>query len=245
MGFFSMSSFTSDKLAAVQARDLRTYRHFDLLLSIFIVVLLISNLVGQKLCKIGPFVLSGAQLLFPITYIFGDVFTEVYGYAASRRAIWLGFLANGLLAVMGLITVWLPPAPGWPNQAAFATVFYTIPRLIVASLIAYWCGEFANSFTLAKMKLWSGGKMLWMRTVGSTVAGQAVDTILLVAIGFGGTAPLSTLVTTAASAYVFKVLYEAAATPATYAVVAFLKRSEGLDAFDYKSNFNPFRLGTQ
>jgi queuosine precursor transporter len=238
-----MSLFT-EKPAAVQARDLRTYRHFDLLLAIFIVVLLISNLVGQKLCAIGPFVLSGAQLLFPITYIFGDVFTEVYGYAASRRAIWLGFLANGLLAVMGLITVWLPPAPGWPNQEAFATVFYTIPRLIVASLVAYWCGEFANSYTLAKMKLWTGGRMLWTRTVGSTVAGQAVDTVLLYIIGFGGTAPVSTLARGAASAYFFKVVYEVVATPGTYAIVGFLKRSEGLDAFDFKSDFNPFHVGT-
>jgi uncharacterized integral membrane protein (TIGR00697 family) len=239
-----MSIYASDQPAAVQARDLRTYRHFDLLLSIFLVVLLISNLVGQKLCKIGPFVISGAQLLFPLTYIFGDVFTEVYGYAASRRAIWLGFLANALLAIMGLITVWLPPAPGWPNQEAFATVFYQIPRLIVASLIAYWCGEFVNSFTLAKMKLWTGGKMLWTRTVGSTVTGQLVDTVLLVIIGFGGTAPVKTLATLAASAYIGKVVYEVVATPVTYAVVAYLKRSEGLDAFDYKSDFNPFHLGT-
>jgi uncharacterized integral membrane protein (TIGR00697 family) len=238
-----MSSF-AEKPAVVQARDLRTYKHFETLLSIFIVVLLISNLVGQKLCQIGPFVLSGAQILFPITYIFGDVFTEVYGYSASRKAIWLGFLANGLLAVMGLITVWLPPAPGWKNQEAFATVFYQIPRLIVASLVAYWCGEFTNSFTLAKMKLWTGGKMLWTRTVGSTMTGQAVDTVVLYTIGFLGTAPLSTLATGAVSAYVFKVLYEAAATPATYAVVGFLKHSEGLDAFDFKSNFNPFRMSS-
>src|SRR3984957_9147007 len=203
-----MSLFTPDKPEAVQARDLRTYRHFDLLLAIFLVVLLISNLVGQKLCKIGPFVISGAQLLFPITYIFGDIFTEVYGYAASRRAIWLGFLANGLLAVMSLITVWLPPAPGWHNQEAFATVFYQIPRLIVASLIAYWCGEFTNSYTLAKMKLWTGGKMLWTRTVGSTVTGQFVDTIILVAIGFSGTAPIPVLARLAVGAYFFKVVYE-------------------------------------
>jgi uncharacterized integral membrane protein (TIGR00697 family) len=233
----------AEKPAPVQARDLRTYRHYDTLLAIFIVVLLISNLVGQKLCSIGPFVLSGAQLLFPITYIFGDVFTEVYGYSASRRAIWLGFLANGLLALMGLITVWLPPAPGWKNQEAFRTVFYQIPRLIIASLIAYWCGEFANSFTLAKMKLWTKGKMLWTRTVGSTVAGQFVDTVLLYAIAFTGTAPLMTLVVGAASAYSFKVIYEVVATPATYAVVGFLKRSEGLDAFDFKSSFNPFHFG--
>ncbi len=234
----------TDKPAAAQARDLRTYRHFDLLLAVFIVVLLISNLVGQKICQIGPFVISGAQLLFPITYIFGDVFTEVYGYAASRRAIWIGFLSNTLLAVMGLITVWLPPAPGWPNQQAFATVFYQIPRLIVASLVAYWCGEFTNSFTLAKMKLWTGGRMLWTRTVGSTVTGQFVDTVILVLIGFAGTAPASTLVKLAASAYFGKVAYEVAATPVTYAVVGFLKRSEGLDAFDYKSDFNPFHWGT-
>jgi queuosine precursor transporter len=244
----------SEKPEALQARDLRTYRHFDLLLAIFLVVLLISNLVGQKLCgigpfviggrKIGPFVISGGQLLFPLTYIFGDVFTEVYGYAASRRAIWLGFLANGLLAIMGLITVWLPPAPGWHNQEAFATVFYQIPRLIVASLIAYWCGEFTNSYTLAKMKLWTGGKALWTRTVGSTITGQFVDTIILVIIGFGGTAPPSTLAILAASAYVGKVVYEVVATPLTYLVVGFLKRSEGLDAFDYKSKFNPFHFGT-
>ncbi|MGH9558307.1 MAG: queuosine precursor transporter [Bryobacteraceae bacterium] len=232
---------TADRPAPAQARDVRSYRHFDLLLAVFLVVLLISNLVGQKICKIGPFVLSGAELLFPITYIFGDVFTEVYGYAASRRAIWLGFLANGLLAVMGLITVWLPPAPGWQNQQAFATVFYQVPRLIVASLVAYWCGEFTNSYTLAKMKIWTGGKMLWTRTVGSTVTGQLVDTIVLVLIGFYGTAPLLTLATLAASSYFGKVLYEVIATPATYAVVGFLKRSEGIDAFDYKSEFNPFR----
>lgn len=239
-----MSLSISSKPDAVQARDLRTYRHYDLLLSIFIVVLLISNLVGQKICIIGPFVISGAELLFPITYIFGDVFTEVYGYAASRRAIWLGFLANGLLALMGLITVWLPPAPGWHNQAAFATVFYQIPRLIIASLIAFWCGEFTNSYTLAKMKLWTSGKMLWTRTVGSTVTGQFVDTTILVAIGFSGTAPLLTLLKLAASAYAGKVLYEVVATPVTYAVVGYLKHSEGMDAFDYMSNFNPFHVGT-
>src|SRR5580693_6815053 len=229
----------------VQARDLRTYRHFDLLLAIFLVVLLISNLVGQKLCKIGPFVISGGQILFPLTYIFGDVFTEVYGYAASRRAIWLGFLANALLAIMGLIVVWLPPAPGWHNQEAFATVFYQIPRLIVASLIAFWGAEFTNSYTLARMKLWTGGKMLWTRTVGSTVTGQFVDTIVLVIIGFAGTAPPLTLATLAFSAYLGKVIYEVVATPLTYAVVGYLKRSEGLDAFDYHSDFNPFHVGTK
>ena len=131
----------------------RQFRYYDLLVHIFVVVLLISNLVGQKITAIGPLRVSGAQLLFPITYIFGDVFTEVYGYGASRRAIWIGFFASALLAAMGLFTVWLPPAPDWHGQEAFARVFEFIPRLVGASLIAYWCGEFANSFVLAKMKL--------------------------------------------------------------------------------------------
>jgi uncharacterized integral membrane protein (TIGR00697 family) len=236
---------SSEAPAAVQARDLRTYKHFDTLLAIFIVVLLVSNLVGQKLVSLWGFNISGAQLLFPITYIFGDVFTEVYGYAASRKAIWLGFLANGLLAVMGLIVVALPAAPGWNNQEAFATVFYQIPRLIVASLIAYWCGEFANSFTLAKVKLLTKGRMLWVRTIGSTIVGQAVDTAIIVTLGFYGTAPVSTLVSVAFGNYVGKVVYEILATPGTYAVVGLLKRTEGVDTFDYKSDFNPFHLGQQ
>ena len=238
-----------EKPAPVQISAIwRTYRCSTCCFwQFFSVVLLISNLVGQKLCQIGPFVISGGQLLFPLTYIFGDVFTEVYGYAASRRAIWLGFLANGLLAVMGVITVWLPPAPGWPNQQAFATVFYQIPRLIVASLIAYWCGEFTNSYTLAKMKLWTGGKMLWTRTVGSTVTGQFVDTIILVIIGFCRHRVFRWTLALAGrfGPYIGTVAYEVVATPATYAVVGFLKRSEGLDAFDYKSRFRSIsRQGT-
>ena len=128
----------------------RRFRYYDLLVHIFVVILLISNLVGQKVTAIGWFRVSGAQMLFPITYIFGDVFTEVYGYGASRRAIWIGFMASALLAVLGLFAVWLPPAPEWRNQQAFATVFDFVPRMIVASLIAFWCGEFANSYVMGK-----------------------------------------------------------------------------------------------
>src|SRR6202142_649511 len=164
----------------------RVFKYYDLLASIFIVVLVISNLVGQKICAFGPFRISGAQLLFPITYIFGDIFTEVYGYGASRRAIWLGFFASALMAVMGLITVALPPAPDWPNQQAFATVFTFVPRLVAASLVAFWCGEFANSFVMAKMKIMTNGRYLWTRTVGSTVVGQAVDTFVVMVLAFGG-----------------------------------------------------------
>ena len=223
-------------------RDLRSFRYFDILLSVFIVVLLISNLVGQKICAIGWFRVSGAQLLFPITYIFGDVFTEVYGYAASRRAIWLGFFASALMATMGIITVLLPPAPDWPNQAAFATVFYTVPRLVVASLIAYWGGEFANSYTMAKMKMLTNGRHLWTRTIGSTVVGQAVDTVIIMVVGFGGTAEWSTIFRLIIGGYSAKVLYEVLMTPFTYLVVSWLKRREGVDTFDYHTAFSPFHI---
>ena len=218
----------------------RVFRFFDLLLAIFVVVLLISNLVGQKICAFGPFRVSGGQLLFPITYIFGDVFTEVYGYSASRRVIWIGFFASGLLAVMGVITVALPPAPDWPNQKAFATVFEFVPRLVIASLIAFWCGEFANSFVLAKMKLVTKGRYLWTRTVGSTVVGQAVDTAVVMILAFGGSLNSALIANLIVSGYTFKVVYEVLATPLTYVIVNFLKRVEGVDTFDYGTRFSPF-----
>ena len=216
------------------------FRYYDLFVHAFVVVLLVSNLVGQKITAIGPFLISGAQVFFPITYIFGDIFTEVYGYAASRRAIWIGFFASAALMLMGLFTVWLPPAPGWKNQECFATVFEFVPRMIFASLAAFWAGEFANSFVLSKMKLLTKGRYLWTRTIGSTVVGQFVDTAVLMVLAFGGTQPWRTILILIFSGYIGKVLYEAAATPATYAVVNFLKRKEGVDAFDYQTNFNPF-----
>lgn len=221
--------------------DLRkTYKHLDTLILIFVVVLLVSNLVAQKICRIGPLTLSGAELLFPITYIFGDIFTEVYGYAASRRAIWLGFFASALLSLMGAIVVALPPAAGWKNQAAFATVFGFIPRLVAASLIAYWAGEFTNSYVMAKMKLLTHGRWLWTRTVGSTITGQAVDTTAVVLIAFWGHAPGRTLFALIVSAYLAKVIYEIVATPLTYVIVGWLKRNEQADAFDARTSFNPF-----
>jgi uncharacterized integral membrane protein (TIGR00697 family) len=236
------------KLTARDAR-LSSFRFYDLLVHIFVVVLLISNLVGQKICEIPLFhfhgelitaKISGAQVLFPITYIFGDIFTEVYGYGASRRAIWVGFFACAVLSLMGLFIVWIPAAPDWPNQAAFEAVFYTVPRFIVASLVAFWLGEFTNSYTLAKMKLWTDGKWLWTRTVGSTVAGQLVDTTVLILIAFGGRESWMTMLNLILSGYVGKVLYEALATPATYLVVNKLKRAEGVDVYDRDTNFNPF-----
>ncbi len=222
----------------------RQYKYLDTLILIFVIVLLISNLVAQKICRIGPLTLSGAELLFPVTYIFGDIFTEIYGYAASRRAIWTGFFASALLSVMGAIAVALPPAVGWRNQAAFATVFGFIPRLVAASLVAYWAGEFTNSYVMAKMKLLTRGRWLWTRTVGSTVTGQAVDTTIVVLIAFWGQAPGSTLLALILSSYIGKVLYEVLATPLTYAAVGWLKKSEQLDVFDDGASFNPFTLSS-
>jgi uncharacterized integral membrane protein (TIGR00697 family) len=219
----------------------RHYKHLELLIHIFVVVLLVSNLVAAKITKIGPLTFSGAQMLFPITYIFGDIFTEVYGYAASRRAIWIGFLASALLALLGLFAVSLPPAPTFHDQAAYATIFGVVPRVIASSLIAYWAGEFANSFTMAKMKLLTNGKHLWTRTIGSTIVGQGVDTVLVMTLLFAGTLPASTILNLIVSGYLFKVVYEILATPLTYRIVNALKRSEGVDAFDRHTSFNPFR----
>ncbi|MBI4913421.1 MAG: queuosine precursor transporter [Acidobacteria bacterium] len=229
----------------ITARDQRlgAFRHYEILVQVYVVVLLISNLVGQKLSAFGPFRVSGAQLLFPITYIFSDIFTEVYGYAGSRRAIWIAFFANALMALMGVFMVWIPAAPEWPaaNQEAFRLVFGAVPRMIVASLLAFWAGEFANSFVMAKMKIWTQGRWLWTRTIGSTVAGQALDSLIVTAVFFWGTVPWTTVLVAAGSGYLFKVAYEALATPLTYGIVAWLKRSEGVDLYDEGTDFNPFR----
>lgn len=191
---------------------------------------------------IGPLAVSGAVLLFPVTYIFGDVFTEVYGFAASRRAIWLGTFGTALLYAMGVVVISLPGAPGWKNQQAFQIVFGFLPRIQTASLIAFWAGDFANSYTMARMKLLTNGKMLWTRTVGSTVVGQAVDTTLVIILTFAGKYPAMTLINMILTGYGLKVAYEVLATPLTYAVVGALKRAEHSDAFDRNEDFNPFRF---
>jgi queuosine precursor transporter len=228
----------------------RSYKYLDALTTAFVVILLVSNLVAQKVCLIGPFSLgswslgpfavSGAVLLFPITYIFGDVFTEVYGYAASRRAIWLGFFGTSLLYVIGAIVIAMPSAPGWKNQQAFATVFGFIPRILAASLIAFWAGEFANSYTMARLKILTNGRKLWTRTIGSTIVGQAVDTVLVIFLTFGGIYPVRTLLNIILTGYALKVGYEVIATPATYLVINWLKRAEHADAYDRHESFNPF-----
>jgi queuosine precursor transporter len=233
--------FTSQCLRYPQ-RVTRRYRYLDLLTIGFVVVLLISNLVGPKICQLGPLRPSAAEFLFPLTYICGDIFTEVYGYGSSRRAIWLGFIAMALLSAMGQLAVALPPAPEWKGQEAFATVFGLVPRFAFASLVAYWAGEFTNSYTLAKLKLFTGGKWLWTRTIGSTVTGQGVDTAVIIVIAFAGAQTPLMLLRMILSSYLIKVAVEVVATPLTYLVVGWLKRVEGVDAFDRKTNFNPFAV---
>src|ERR1700723_489037 len=241
---------TRQGLTPTISNSARSYKYLDALTTAFVVILLVSNLIAQKICllgpvsvgrwSIGPFAVSGAILLFPITYIFGDVFTEVYGYAASRRAIWLRFCGTALLYVIGATVIALPSAPGWRNEQAFTTVFGFIPRILAASLIAFWAGEFANSYTLARLKLITNGRMLWTRTIGSTVVGQAVDTILVITLTFGGIYSASILLNIMVTGYALKVAYEVIATPLTYLVVNWLKRAEQSDAFDRHQTFNPF-----
>jgi uncharacterized integral membrane protein (TIGR00697 family) len=219
---------------------MRRYRYLDALVVAFVVLLLVSNLVAQKICRVGPFKLSASELLFPITYIFGDVFTEVYGYAASRRAIWMGFFAMALLTGVGGLAVALPPDPEWHDQAALERVFSFVPRMLVASLVAYWAGEFANCYTLAKLKLLTRGRWLWTRTIGSTIVGQAVDTTLVTGLAFWGRASWTTIGQLLLWSYTLKVAYETLATPLTYLVVGELKRAENSDAWDQDEDFSPF-----
>jgi queuosine precursor transporter len=218
------------------------YRYFAIIGGMFLATLLISNIAAQKLIPVGPFVFTGGILLFPITYIFGDVLTEVYGYAKTRQIIWTGFGANILMASFLWLVVALPPAPGWELQEAFASALGLLPRVVVGSIAAYWVGEFVNSLVMAKMKVLTGGRFLWSRTISSTLIGQLMDTVVFVIIAFAGVMPASVLIQVAWSGYLFKVLYEALATPITYAIVGWLKRVEEVDVYDRDTNFNPFIL---
>jgi queuosine precursor transporter len=220
--------------------SLRDFRYYDICVHLFVVILLISNLVAAKIILVGPFKISGALLLFPLTYIFGDIFTEVYGYSGSRRAIWIGFFASSLLALLAKIIVLLPAAPEFMHQEAYATVFDAVPRAILGSLAAFWAGEFANSYVMAKMKVLTQGRHLWARTVGSTVVGQAVDTAIVITIIFAGVISWGTIANLIVSGYIAKVIYEAVMTPFTYLVVNRLKSLEGVDVYDVNTDFNPF-----
>lgn len=220
----------------------KAYRYFDLVMVAFVAVLLISNTVSTKLVVLGPFTFDGGTILFPISYVFGDILTEVYGYRRSRRVIWAGFFAALMMAMIYALVGILPPAEGWENQEAYQKILGLVPRIVVASIIAYFSGEFSNSYVLAKMKILTKGRWLWTRTVGSTIVGEGVDTILFVSIAFLGVWPTGVVTKVFVSNYVFKVALEAAVTPITYAVVNFLKRAEQEDYYDYDTDFNPFAV---
>ncbi|HEX5998889.1 MAG TPA: queuosine precursor transporter [Hyphomicrobiaceae bacterium] len=228
----------------------RQYRYFDLVMVAFVVVLVCSNLIGPaKIAQVeipgwGPYVFGAGVIFFPISYIFGDILTEVYGYARARRVIWAGFGALLFAAVMAAIVVALPPASFWEHQKSYEIAFGNAWRVVAASMIAYFCGEFVNSFVLAKMKIWSAGRALWARTIGSTIFGEAVDSTIFYPLAFYGTGiiPNEALPTVMMAQFVTKTFVEALFTPVTYAVVDFLKRAEQEDYYDRDTDFNPFKL---
>jgi len=225
----------------------RVYRYYDLVMAAFVTVLLCANLIGaSKRCTIAGFTFGAGVLFFPISYVFGDVLTEVYGYARARKVVWTGFSALMFAAFMSWAVLSFPPAADWPHQSAFETVFGGTPRIVLASLVAYFCGEFCNSYVLAKMKVSSQGRFLWMRTIGSTIVGEGVDSLVFYPLAFYG-APGWTPAQVGSvllGNYAVKVAWEALMTPVTYRIVNFLKRAESEDYFDRDTDFTPFSLAT-
>lgn len=215
------------------------YRYLEVITGLFVAVLLISNVASTKFVQFGPFAFDGGTLLFPLSYIFGDILTEVYGYSRSRRVIWTGFAAAALMALtFGAVAV-LPPA-----NEAFSSLLGLVPRIVIASLIAYFAGEFANSYTLAKLKVITSGRNLWLRAIASTLIGAGVDTVLFVLIAFWGVTDAPPLGEVIVSNYVFKLAVEIVLLPLTYRIVNALKRAEHEDYYDRGTNFNPFALSS-
>jgi uncharacterized integral membrane protein (TIGR00697 family) len=234
----------------IQKPQPHQFRYYELVMAAFVTVYLCSNLIGPAkavaldLPLLGMVTFGAGVLFFPISYIFGDILTEVYGYARARRVIWAGFGAMGFAALMAWVVVNLPPAPGWPNQQAYEIAFGNAWRVVLASMSAYFCGEFINSFVLAKLKLRTRGKHLWLRTIGSTVVGEGVDSLLFYPLAFwnSGIIPNELIPTLMLSQWIAKTLVEVAFTPLTYKVIGFLKRAENVDHYDRGTDFNPFRL---
>ncbi|GMV55559.1 MAG: membrane protein [Betaproteobacteria bacterium] len=228
----------------------KSYRYFDFVMASFVAVYLCSNLIGPAkaaqfdLPWLGQVTFGAGVLFFPISYIFGDILTEVYGYARARRVIWMGFAAMIFASFMAWVVVHLPPSPGWPHQQAYEVAFGSTWRIVAASLIAFFCGEFVNSFVLAKMKVWMAGRRLWMRTIGSTLFGEGVDSMLFYPLAFygAGIIPDALLPKLMLSQFVVKVGVEVVFTPVTYRVVGWLKRVEHEDYYDRHTNFSPFAL---
>ena len=226
----------------------RSYKYYDFVMAAFVTVLICSNLIGPaKIVQLGDWPAFGAGVLFfPIAYVFGDILTEVYGYARARRVIWAGFAGLAFASLMAAVVVALPPASFWGNQQAYEVAFGQAPRIAAASMFAYFCGEFVNSFVLAKMKIATAGRWLWTRTIGSTIAGEAVDSALFYPLAFYGSGiiPNERLGAIMLAQFVLKVGVEVLFTPVTYRVVAVLKRAENEDYYDRDTNFTPFTLKT-
>jgi uncharacterized integral membrane protein (TIGR00697 family) len=227
---------------AVKAETIHQFRSFDVVMAAFVAILLLSNVIGAaKVATLGGWEFGAGILFFPLGYVIGDVLTEVYGFARARRCIWVGFSAMLFMAFMSWVVVSLPPAPGWTGQAAYESVFGQVPRIVFASIVAFWAGEFVNSYVLARMKVWTQGKHLWSRTIGSTVFGQGVDSLIFYPLAFWGIWSSSQVLTVMVTNWGLKVLWEALLTPVTYVVVNTLKRHEGVDLFDEGTDFTPFR----
>ncbi len=223
----------------------RPYQYYDLIMVAFITILLCSNLIGaSKVTQIGGFTFGAGILFFPISYIFGDILTEVYGFARSRRVVWAGFAAMAFASFMSWFILVLPPASGWKDQQAYQAIFGQTYRIVIASLVAYWAGEFTNSYTLAKIKILTQGKHLWLRTIGSTLIGEGVDSLIFYPLAFLGTWENHLVLQVMVNNYFIKVAWEAAVTPITYKVVHFLKKAENEDYYDFDTNFTPFSLKT-
>jgi queuosine precursor transporter len=220
----------------------KNLKYFDIIMAIFVAVLLISNIASTKILTLWKFTFDGGTLLFPLSYIFGDILTEVYGYKKSRRVIWVGFFCAGLMSLVLMVVTALPAASDWPFQEAFKNILGLTPRIVLASLIAYFAGEFSNSYLLAKLKIKTKGKFLWFRTISSTLLGEGIDTVLFVFIAFWGILPMTLLIPILISNYIFKCGVEILFTPATYKAVKFLKEKEEEDYYDYDTNFNPFSI---
>ena len=221
----------------------RAYRYYDVVMAAFVSVLLCANLIGaSKVATLFGYTFGAGVLFFPISYVFGDILTEVYGYARARKVVWAGFAALLFASVMSAIVLAFPPAPGWPHQAAFETVLGGTPRIALASLIAYFSGELTNSFVLAKMKVKTEGRFLFARTIGSTIAGEAVDSLIFYPLAFFGVWTTEQVLAVMLTNYLIKVGWEAVMTPFTYRIVAFLKRAEGEDYYDRDTDFTPFSL---
>ncbi|KPF79104.1 hypothetical protein IP88_02620 [alpha proteobacterium AAP81b] len=235
-----LKAVTADALAG------RQLRYYDFAMAAFAVILICSNLIGAgkpaqlTVPVLGTVTFGAGILFFPLGYVLGDVLTEVYGFARARRVVWVGFGASVFAAAMAWVVVSLPPAPDWAGQAALAEVFGQVPRIFVASILAFWAGEMANAFVLARMKVWTEGRMLWTRTIGSTVVGQGVDSLIFYPLAFLGVWETGLVVQVLVTNYLLKVLWEIVLTPVTYRVIAWFKAAEGIDVFDTATDFTPF-----